>query len=423
MNILLVATRGVDGPLTGRKMVLRTILRSCESLGHQIDIVVIGPPHRCSSGIPVPGPGIVRVSANIGWHFILGRKSLNECLYWSRRAQHRIAGLNDCKRYDVVIADMIRTAQFCAELRVPWILDLDDLLSDRYAALAEADDGRTLLGYFSQRLPVALRRLAAWAAHRLLRSEARRIAAQELRFGMLANAVTLVSAVDAAKMARRLGRVVRDTAMGIDIADSAGVDHSSRHKRSVVFVGSLGYQPNLDAVTHYLEHIAPELERSDCVVALHVVGEAPIALRPTDSFGRTVYLGYVSDLYSTLNRYAIFVAPILMEGGIKTKVLEAMANGLAVVATEQAVSGLGITPGKECIVTRTPAEFAKAIQRLIHDADLCDRLGTAARCFVALNFSHAVLERKWQILLEDAFANVQTRAAAASSTTCPKSMR
>ncbi|MDO9315474.1 MAG: glycosyltransferase family 4 protein [Burkholderiaceae bacterium] len=423
MKVLLVATRDVDDPQTGRKLVLRTIMRSCTALGHQVDIAVIGSPGLGSSGIPIPGPGVVQVGANLVRHFLLGRKSLNECLYWSRPAQQRIADLVVSGRYDVVVADMIRTAQFCARLRVPWILDLDDLLSDRYAALAAAGRGHNLLGYFSQRLPAPLRRLAAWAAHRLLRVEARRIASQEVHYGMRADAVTLVSSIEAAQLARRLGRVVHDTAMGIDIADAARIDHAGRHTHAVAFVGGLDYQLNLDAVTHYLEHIAPELERSGCAIALHVVGNAPVALRPRDPFGRTVYLGYVDDLVSTLGRYAVFVAPIVAEGGIKTKVLEAMANGLAVIATEQAVAGLGITPGTECIVTQTPGEFARAIQRLTNDADACHRLGTAARGFVRLNFSHPVLQRKWQVLLKHASANFQECAASKVSAVDAKPIR
>ena len=423
VKILLVATRSVEGPRTGRKVVLATIVRSCKALGHQVDIAVIGPSGPSTGGISIQAPGFLRVGHNFMRHFLLGRKSLNECLYWSRQTRRRIAGLVVSGAYDLVVADMLRSAQFCSGLNVPWILDLDDLLSDRYAGLAAAEDGRMVLGYFSHRLPMPLRRSAAWIAHRLLRFESRRIAAQERRFGLLADAVTLVSSIEAAKLARQLGRPVHGTAMGIDVPDLAPIDASRRHARTVAFMGGLDYQPNLAAVTHYLRCIAPELERLGCSVALHVLGHAPHELRPPDPVGLATYLGYVDDLESTLARYTVFVAPILADGGIKTKVLEAMANGLAVIATEQAVAGLGITPGKECIVTRTPGEFARAVQALIDDADGCRRLGAAAQRFVGLNFSRSVLEIKWQQLLEDAASHFQLMAASSCTAGTSKPTR
>ena len=198
VKILLVATRSVEGPRTGRKVVLATIVRSCKALGHQVDIAVIGPSGPSTGGISIQAPGFLRVGHNFVRHFLLGRKSLNECLYWSRQTRRRIAGLVVSGAYDMVVADMLSSAQFCSGLNVPWILDLDDLLSDRYAGLAAAEDGRMVLGYFSHRLPMPLRRSAAWIAHRLLKFESRRIAAQERRFGLLADAVTLVSSIDTA---------------------------------------------------------------------------------------------------------------------------------------------------------------------------------------------------------------------------------
>ena len=93
VKILLIATRPTDAPLTGRKAVLRTIVRSCEALGHAVDIAVIGPAGANPRFTSVPAPGILTVLGNVVRHFVFGRKSLNECLYWSPKAQRQIARL------------------------------------------------------------------------------------------------------------------------------------------------------------------------------------------------------------------------------------------------------------------------------------------------------------------------------------------
>lgn len=421
VKILLLATRATDAPLTGRKAVLRTIVRSCEALGHAVDIAVIGPAGANPRVTPVRAPGMLAVAANIARHFVFGRKTLNECLYWSRRAQRQIARLVADGGHDVVVADMVRTAQYCPPLGVPWVLDLDDLLSDRYVNFADKRDGRTLLGYFSERLPRPIRRTAALLTRRLLLLEARRMATQEAYFAERADSVTLVSPIEARKLSRQLHRPVHDTAMSVDLPPSAspesGVEGHEHADHAVAFLGGLDYQPNLDAVTHFVEHIAPGLAQRGCHVALHVIGNAPLALRPTDPSDSTVYLGYVDDLAETLGHYAIFVAPIVTGGGVKVKVLEAMAHGLAVVATEQAVAGLDVTPNRECIVADDPEQFAAAIDRLDHDADECARLGQAARRFVGARFSRRRLQEKWRVLLADTIAHsqAQTRAQAAAA--------
>lgn len=402
MKILLIASRPIAGHQTGRKVVLRTIVRSCEALGHHVDVAVIGTPGADRGGIAVTGPGLLEVCGNVVRHFAFGRKSLNECLYWSRGAQRQVDSLVTAGGYDLVVADMVRTAQFCAGLDVPWILDLDDLLSARYARLVDRRAGASVLGYVSARLPAVARRGSAWAAQRLLRIEARRIAGQELRFGRRASAVTLVSALEARTLSARLQRAVHDTAMSMDVPPSGGADHAQRRRDAVVFIGGLDYQPNLDAVNHYLTRIAPELERLGHPVELHVIGNAPTDLRPASPPKRVAYLGYVDDLAAALRSYSISIAPIDVEGGVKTKVLDAMANGLAVVATEQAVAGLGVASGRDCLVAQTPAEFALAICRLADDADACQRIGQASRHFVSRHFSHAALKEKWRRLLDEA---------------------
>ena len=310
---------------------------------------------------------------------------------------------------------MVRTAQFCTHLGRPWVLDLDDLLSERYTQLADAPASPTLLGYFAARLPTWLHKAATRGAQSLLRTEARRITTRELYFGHKANAVTLVSAVEAGKLSGRLGRVVYDTAVGIDDSGASQKSHASRKKTAVLFVGGLDYQPNLNAVRYYLEYIAPALQLLGCEVALHIAGNAPIALRPSAPSQRLHYLGYVDDVAATMQQYSIFVAPILANGGVKTKVLEAMANNMAIVATEQAVGGLNVTHGKECYVANTPASFAQAIQRFSQDTDACAQLARGAKTFVQTHYAHSVLRDKWKLLLKEAVDNYQMKESSRDS--------
>ena len=382
-------------------MVLKTIIRSCEGLGHQVDLIVIDGFSRPLVNGLFRRSRTVQVGFNLVRHFVLGNKSLNECVYWNAPTQKRIAQLVNDGGYALVVADMVRTAQFCVDLKIPWILDLDDLLSERYARLADQQDSRSLLGHFAHELPAPLRTTATWLANRLLRLEAARLASREKYFGLRASLVTLVSPVEARKLEKVLERRVYNAAMSV-AAMPPVADAKDTIAGAVVFMGGLEYQPNQEALKHYVEHIDPALRSLGCEIELHVVGSAPVELRPAAHGATVVYLGYVADVAATLRSYPVFVAPILAEGGIKTKVLEAMSHGLAVVATQQAVSGLDLNHCQECQVASTSREFALAVQQLLDNRDMRMRLGKAARAFTEANFSPDVLQEKWRVMLDDA---------------------
>jgi glycosyltransferase involved in cell wall biosynthesis len=92
--------------------------------------------------------------------------------------------------------------------------------------------------------------------------------------------------------------------------------------------------------------------------------------------------GTVDDIRPYLHRATMAVTPITYGAGIQNKVLEAMACGLPVVSSPQAVSALAVKPGQDLIVAKDPEEFANAVVNLLDDPGLRSRLGQAGRCYV-----------------------------------------
>src|SRR5262249_13380803 len=91
-KVLILATRDPRGRATGRKMVLRTIMRSCADLGFDVHVVVFGrtgevdvplTPHERFEFLP--RPDLWRVLLNLLTQALRGALSLNECLYFSPR--------------------------------------------------------------------------------------------------------------------------------------------------------------------------------------------------------------------------------------------------------------------------------------------------------------------------------------------------
>ena len=84
-----------------------------------------------------------------------------------------------------------------------------------------------------------------------------------------------------------------------------------------------------------------------------LVGQHPDRLGALSSPGATA-TGPVADVAPYLERAALVLAPLWTGGGMRVKVLHALAAGKAVVATPRAVAGLGLRAGEEVAVADTP---------------------------------------------------------------------
>ncbi|HEX9369926.1 MAG TPA: glycosyltransferase, partial [Roseiflexaceae bacterium] len=76
-------------------------------------------------------------------------------------------------------------------------------------------------------------------------------------------------------------------------------------------------------------------------------------------------------------------------GGMRVKILEALARGIPVVSTTIGAEGIDVTPGEHLLIADEPAAFAGAVVRLLHDRALGDRLAAAGR-------HHAVTRYDWR---------------------------
>ena len=90
----------------------------------------------------------------------------------------------------------------------------------------------------------------------------------------------------------------------------------------------------------------------------------------------------VPDINVPLQRYSVFVCPILSGSGIRVKLLEAFASGIPAVSTSVGAEGLASEKTQVCEVADTPAAFAQAALRLLADKNHGRELAEAARRLV-----------------------------------------
>jgi glycosyltransferase involved in cell wall biosynthesis len=147
-----------------------------------------------------------------------------------------------------------------------------------------------------------------------------------------------------------------------------------------VFTGSLGYPPNADGLSFFLDEVWPLVRRAVPDAAFGIVGRDPVRqlLARNKREGITV-TGPVADVRPYLARAGAVVVPLRAGGGTRLKILEAMATGAGIVSTRLGAEGLDVRPGRELLIADEPAAFARATSQLLTDGALRRRLGVAAR--------------------------------------------
>ncbi|WP_313514284.1 glycosyltransferase [Pseudomonas sp.] len=148
----------------------------------------------------------------------------------------------------------------------------------------------------------------------------------------------------------------------------------------LLFVGTLNYPPNEEAVRFLLNELVPLLNRQLTspwrlrIVGRHASTELQALSR---SMPQVELCTEVDDLGDSYARSNIALVPLFAGGGTKLKTLEGFAHRRAVIATDQGVRGLEAVPGEHYLPARDAGAFAASIVRLAAHPDLAERIAEA----------------------------------------------
>jgi glycosyltransferase involved in cell wall biosynthesis len=376
-------------------MGMRTYIRSLLLLGHDVTVAAFAIPEDKidSEDLGVKTyylqlPRRNKIIYNFCKYWIFKRKSMNECLYHDERINARISAICKDNGIDFIVADMIRTAPYADATGLTWMLDHEDLLSDRYRKWSKNSSGNeNILGYLTTSIPSRLRASASFVFRLMLNREAELLEDREFHWTNKALCSSLRSLQETEALASRATRPVFCMPVTVQIPESQAPLRFDQ-PMSAVFTGGLTYQPNLDALRAYVNHVLPAFARKGVTPPpLHVIGACPEPLRTGLEHPTIRFLGYVPDVNAELQKHQVFFAPIVSGTGIKTKVLEAMACGLPVIALPDAVAGLSAEPMRHYLLADNPDEFVERYQMLKEDPDLARRIGSAAREIAISSYS------------------------------------
>ena len=171
----------------------------------------------------------------------------------------------------------------------------------------------------------------------------------------------------------------------------------------LLFVGNYTHPPNVDAALWLGREIVPRLRQRFPAVCLTLVGIYPPESVRALAGENIRVTGPVPEVEPYLEQAAVVLAPVRTGGGMRMKVLQAMAFGKAVVTTPLGADGME-SSGQEppLAIGEDTEQIVDLAAGLLANPPRRRALGKQARAFVEENYSVEAYTRR----LEDVFSEL-----------------
>ena len=157
---------------------------------------------------------------------------------------------------------------------------------------------------------------------------------------------------------------------------------------AICFYGSLSNQFNQKALKRLLEHIFPIIKNIIPETKLYIIGINP----PMDIINKfknnsIIVTGYVTNIKPHLSKCKVMVLPLETGAGFRGRVAEAMALGIPVVGTSNALQSIGLENGKQGYIEEDNNKIAEKVCLILKNNELFKEMSENCRKFAAANFS------------------------------------
>jgi sugar transferase (PEP-CTERM/EpsH1 system associated) len=289
------------------------------------------------------------------------------CAYFcSPRLRDRVRAQVEANEVDLIHAEHLKSMPMIevALGRVPVVFDAVDCLS-----MLESTRRAVTKNPFVK--------LFSWI-------ESKKFALSEAKASLRFNRVAISSAVDrqAYPISASLREKIDVIPNGVDL-EHFGFRQFEPQKNMLVFCAKLDYFPNQDAALYFAQSVWPVVKARRPELRLDIVGSRPPrSIRQLDGKTNIRVIASVPDVRPFLGRAWVALCPIRIRAGIQNKMLEAMALGVPLIATPVCCAGMEVEAGKHLLIADGPEQFASAIESLLDNMTLREKLIEAGKAYV-----------------------------------------
>lgn len=188
---------------------------------------------------------------------------------------------------------------------------------------------------------------------------------------------------------------------GVDLESARRPVPAPEIPPELLFVGTLNYAPNADAVTWFHDQVWPLITAKRPETRVSIVGIAPpLHIQALSRPGFEVF-GFVEDVKPLFQHAAALIVPLRAGSGTRLKILEAAACKTPVVTTPIGAEGLDFNEA-HALFAESPEDFAAACLEVLENPE-------AARLRAARAFDKTTARYDW-ITIGKAFSRALLHA-------------
>jgi glycosyltransferase involved in cell wall biosynthesis len=175
-------------------------------------------------------------------------------------------------------------------------------------------------------------------------------------------------------------------------------EFESIKERTILFLGSLDWLPNVDAFNWFYYNIFPSLKTKYPDVVLTVIGKNPPEEMLNIKDPSVSMLGMVEDIRSYLKCSNVCVVPLRIGGGMRIKILEMFAAGKAIVSTTIGAEGIDVNNEKHLLIANDEVSIVNAISKIFNDKNLMKHISENGYNLVCEKYSWSKIAEQFEKL-------------------------
>jgi glycosyltransferase involved in cell wall biosynthesis len=184
----------------------------------------------------------------------------------------------------------------------------------------------------------------------------------------------------------------------------------------LLFSGTLDYRPNVDAAVWLARTVWPRLRARWPELTLGLFGQRPApAVRALGALPGVIVTGPAPDDRPYLWGAGVYAVPMRYGGGVRLKLLNALAAGCPVISTTMGAEGIAVEHGRDLLLADRPEDWVRQVGRLLAEPELRARLIAAGRALVETGYQWRALVRDFGPVYEAALRRLGEAAAAQTS--------
>lgn len=306
------------------------------------------------------------------------KRPLQVSYFYDKKIHRQILTIIKNEQPDHIYCQLIRTAAYVKGVAIPKTIDYMDTFS--IGAKRWANHANLFIKPF-------------------LKREARLVSKYEARVYDWFDHHTIISEQDKNLLQLQDNTAITVIPNGVDTNFFAPLDGIEK-AYDIVFVGNMGYKPNIEAAIFLVKDILPALLTRYPDFKILIAGARPSQAVQKLASDHVTVSGWVEDIRTAYASGSMFVAPLFLGSGQQNKILEAMAMGIPCITTDLVNNAIGAAPNQEILIANTTEEFIKQIIFLKKSAETQKILQLRGLAFIKDNFSWKAFVNQLNILFK-----------------------